>query len=318
VAPSPSLPHLSAVQSPPLASAAPVGDRPDRVEQNSGGVRGRSVDVAAAQGVQPPPLAPTHPAGDGPNRVQQQPWAGGGPSVDVASEQGLQQLRHAPAPLMAPGPGQLQQQRGWAGGPALVAIAPPASLGQGLLSSTIEADITVITPVHPRSPAFPVNSFVVRLGGLPAEQGVVVGRHPQLHVPCILWVSGTVEVLDSAAALSHVQLMSSPPSHDVRHRLMLLLHTLRARGFWRLADWSPPWRELGFPHSASQPTLEHVAGQKRRRRRSMMRSSQQLRLCCGAAAVEEAGIDYEAASYDVSEDEPVGDSTQRFLGGASQ
>jgi hypothetical protein len=50
----------------------------------------------------------------------------------------------------------------------------------------------------------------------------------------------------------------------------------------------------------------------------MMRSSQQLRLCCGAAAVEEAGIDYEAASYDVSEDEPVGDSTQRLLGGASQ
>jgi hypothetical protein len=37
----------------------------------------------------------------------------------------------------------------------------------------------------------------------------------------------------------------------------------------------------------------------------MMRSSQQLRLSCGAAAVEEAGIDYEAASHDMSEDEPV-------------
>jgi hypothetical protein len=55
---------------------------------------------------------------------------------------------------------------------------------------------------------------------------------------------------------------------------------------------------------------KRVVGLKRRRRRSMMRSSQQVRLCCGAAAVIEAGIDYEAAFYDVSEDEPVGDSTQ--------
>jgi hypothetical protein len=128
-----------------------------------------------------------------------------------------------------------------------------------------------------------------------------------------------VEVLDSAAALSHVELLSPPPNHDVRHRLTLLLHILRTRGFWRLADWSPlDWCELGFPPSASQPTLEPVAGQKRHRRQSMMRSSQPLRLCCGAATVEEAGIDYEAASYDASEDKPVGDSTQRLLGGASQ
>jgi hypothetical protein len=265
-----------------------------------------------------PPLAPTVPVGDVPDRAQQHRWGDGGRSIDAALEKGLQQLHRAPAPLMAAGPGRWQQQRQWAGGPALAAIAPPASLCQGLLSAAADADITVITPVHARPPPFSVNSFVVRLGGLPAEPGVVVGRHPQLHVPCVLWVSGTVEVLDSAAALSHVQLLSPPPNHDVRHRLTLLLHTLRARGFWRLADWSPPWRELGFPPSASQPTLEPVAGQKRRRRRSIMRSSQQLRLCCGVAAVEEAGIDFEAASYDVSEDEPVGDSTQPLLGGASQ
>jgi hypothetical protein len=112
--------------------------------------------------------------------------------------------------------------------------------------------------------------------------------------------------------------LSPPLDHDVRHRLTSLFHTLRAQGFWRLADWSPPWLELGFPPSASQPTLEHVAGQKRRCRRSMMRSSQQLRLYCGVAAVEEADIDYEAASYDVSKDQPVGDFTLQFLGGASQ
>jgi hypothetical protein len=44
----------------------------------------------------------------------------------------------------------------------------------------------------------------------------------------------------------------------------------------------------------------------------MLRPSQQLCLCCGAAAVEEAGTNYEAAALDVSEDEPVGDSTQQF------
>jgi hypothetical protein len=95
--------------------------------------------------------------------------------VDIAPEQGLQQLRHAPASRMAAGPGRRQQQRGWAGSPALSAIAPPASLGQGLISSTTEAEITIVTPVHPRLPHFPVKSFAVRFDGLPTEQGVVVG-----------------------------------------------------------------------------------------------------------------------------------------------
>jgi hypothetical protein len=60
----------------------------------------------------------------------------------------------------------------------------------------------------------------VRLSELPAEPGVVVGRHPQLHVLCVLWVLGTVEVLDSAAALSHV--LNPLPNHDVCHRLTRL------------------------------------------------------------------------------------------------
>jgi hypothetical protein len=74
--------------------------------------------------------------------------------------------------------------------------------------------------------------------------------------------------------------LDAPPPYPARSRLLAL------------GGLSPPWRELGFPPSTSQPTLEHVAGQKRRR--SMMRSSQLLRLFCGAAAVEEAGIDYDS------------------------
>jgi hypothetical protein len=99
-----------------------------------------------------PPLSPTVPLGTG--RTGRSSSVGRGPAVYIAPEQGLQQLRHAPAPRMAAGPGRWQQQRGWAGVPALLAIAPPASLSQGLLSLTPEAETTIMTPVHPRPPPF--------------------------------------------------------------------------------------------------------------------------------------------------------------------
>jgi hypothetical protein len=75
----------------------------------------------------------------------------------------------------------------------------------------------------------------------------------------VLWVSGTVKVLNSAAALSHVEMLNQPPNYDVRHCLTLLLHTLRARGFGRLGYWSTHWHELKFPPFASQLTLGYVS-----------------------------------------------------------
>jgi hypothetical protein len=100
------------------------------------------------------------------------------------------------------------------GVPAVEALSGPAFLWQS--SSTAEADITIIALVHPWPPPFPVNSFVVRLGGLPAEQRVVVGRHSQLHVPCVLCSSfpcGTAELSSYPRRASPLDAPPPQPAH---------------------------------------------------------------------------------------------------------